>query len=167
MKRVNAPFLKLTQEIPDNFIGRGCRDFLPSMDEDLFQERLTSILGEGSGLFWSGQFDADRQPQYPLRFSARVPGKKKQPSRFMVLVEPELEELPVTPVEPATLMQHMERMIQRYDIRMSDHDFYMLLSQEVQVAMDAQGVAAFSYDALDQHMLKQSMCCLLYTSRCV
>ena len=41
---------------------------------------------------------------------------------------------------------------------MSDHDFYMLLSQEVQVAMDAQGVAAFSYDALDQHMLKQSMC---------
>lgn len=158
VKRVNAPFLKLTQETPDNFIGRGCVDFLPSMDEHLFQERLSSILGEGSGLFWSGQFDADRQPQYPLRFSAHVPGKKEKASRFMVLVEPELVELPVAAVEPATLMQHMEHTIQRYDTRMSEQAFYALLSQGVQAAISAQGVVAFSFDALAQQMLKQSFC---------
>ncbi len=157
VKRVNAPFLKLTQEIPDHFIGHGYMDFLPSMNEDIFQERVTSILGAGSGMFWSGKFDADRQPQYPLRFSARVTGPKEKPSRFMVLVEPELTELPATTVEPVTLMQHMDGLMQRYDAQMNAQTFYEYLIHGAQEAMQAAGAAIFSFNALEQEMVKESM----------
>lgn len=155
VRRVNTPFLQLTQEAPDNFVGHDYTDFLPSMDEELFQERLSSILGEGSGIFWSGQFDADRQPQYPLRFSARVTGKKEPFSRLMVLVEPQMTEQPAPSVPASILMQRLEDLMQRYTPQMERRAIYELLINEAQESLEAQGVAVFSYNHDDQAILKE------------